>query len=110
MSKPKGLDHTGIVGKSVVIGLLVSCLEQLDVKSLRCLHQPIVIARNSLGSVSLQVTNRFYDRDDGNDSLCRTGRFVAVANDVDAGERAHTIVNADDSFGIVRNLCEAVLY
>ena len=37
--------HAGVVGKAVVVGLFIRCLQQLDVKTLRRLYQTVVTAR-----------------------------------------------------------------
>ena len=56
------------------------------------------------------MTNSFYNGNDGDDGLFLTGCFVAVADDIDAGEGAHTVVNADDTLGIVGYERKTVLY
>ena len=55
------------------------------------------------------MAHRLHDRDDGNDGLGSASRRVAVADHLDTGERAHTVMHAYHSLGIVRHQGETVL-
>ena len=43
------LHYGGVIGKTVVVGLAVGGLQQLDVEGLWRLHEPVVATRNSVG-------------------------------------------------------------
>ena len=105
-----GFHHTGVVGKADVVGLPVGGLEQPDVEGLGRLHQSVLAARHGGGALWRQMTDGLHDGDDGDDGLLLAGGLVAAADDVDAGEGAHAVVDSHHALGIVGNQCQSVLY
>lgn len=94
----------------VVIGLSVCTLQQLYVKRLGRLHQSVVAARRRFGRFAFQMANCFNYRDDGDDGLLLASSLVAVADDLNGGEWAHTVVHTYNPLSIVGNQCQSVLY
>ena len=103
----ESFDHAGVVGETVVVGLVVGSLQQLDVEALGRLHQTVVSTR--LGTLA-DVAEGLYDGDDGDDGFLRAGCLVAIPDDIGAGEGAHAVVDADNTLGIVGDEGQSVLY
>ena len=93
-----GFYYRCVVGETLRVGLLVGCLEQLNVKALWGLHQTIVAAEHILlrGDMAQGLDNRCH-RDDGLLGACC---LEAMANDLDVDKRTHTIVHTNDAFGV----------
>ena len=56
------------------------------------------------------MTQGFDNRDDRDDGFRCAGCLVAVADDVNSREGAHTVVYTHDAFCIIGNQGETVLY
>ena len=78
----------------------------MDVKRLWGLHQSVVTARFSPFG---DVTQGFYDGDDGHYGFLDAGCLIAASDDVDIGERTYTVMYAHHALGIVGNQGETVL-
>ena len=105
----ESFDHTGVVGKANgrTVGHSISSFEQLDVEALRRLYQSVLTTR--LGAFA-DMAQRLDDRDNRDDGFRLAGCFVAVADDVDAGEGAYTIMDTHHTLNIVGNECQSVLH
>ncbi len=57
----------------------------------------------------MQMANRLYDGNDGNDGLGNAGGFVAATDDVNGREGTYPIVDSDNTFRIVGNQSQTML-
>ena len=74
---------------------------------MRRLYQSVLTTR--LGAFA-DMAQRLDDRDNRDDGFRLAGCFVAVADDVDAGEGAYTIMDTHHTLNIVGNECQSVLH
>ena len=56
------------------------------------------------------MANGLNDRDYRNYCFLFASHLIATGDDLDAGERTHTVVYTNDTLGIVRYQCQSVLY
>ena len=109
------LDHGGIVGEGIAVGLLVGSPEERGTEGLWRLHQAVGIARDGdafgmdCGFRLHQLSHGLYYGDHGHCGTMRCSSFIAGADDLVCHEGPYAIVHGHQGIGRIGQR-EAILH